>query len=37
VVVFGLLVYAVLGLLSDIALRALERRTLTWRRGIQAT
>ncbi|MBF9130120.1 ABC transporter permease [Plantactinospora sp. S1510] len=36
VVVLGLLVYALLGLLSDLALRMLERRTLTWRRGLQA-
>jgi sulfonate transport system permease protein len=37
VVVFGLLVYAVLGLLSDIGIRALEKRTLAWRQGIRAT
>jgi sulfonate transport system permease protein len=36
VVVFGLVVYALLGLLSDVLLRILERRTLTWRRGLQA-
>jgi sulfonate transport system permease protein len=37
VVVFGLLVYAVLGLLSDTLIRIAERRTLAWRRGLQAT
>jgi len=37
VVVFGLLVYAVLGLLSDVLIRTAERRTLAWRRGLQAT
>ncbi|WP_433281187.1 ABC transporter permease [Micromonospora sp. CA-244673] len=37
VVVLGLLIYAVLGLLSDLALRYAERRTLTWRRGLRAT
>ncbi|MGI5151315.1 ABC transporter permease [Plantactinospora sp. CA-294935] len=36
VVLLGLLVYALLGLLSDLALRMAERRTLTWRRGLQA-
>ncbi|AVT29104.1 ABC transporter permease [Plantactinospora sp. BC1] len=36
VVLLGLLVYALLGLLSDLALRVAERRTLTWRRGLQA-
>ncbi len=36
VVVFGLFVYALLGLLSDVLLRIMERRTLTWRRGLQA-
>ncbi|MEE6262362.1 ABC transporter permease [Plantactinospora sonchi] len=36
VVVLGLLVYAVLGLLSDLAIRIAERRTLQWRRGLQA-
>jgi sulfonate transport system permease protein len=36
VVVLGLLVYALLGLLSDLALRAGERRLLAWRRGLQA-
>jgi sulfonate transport system permease protein len=37
VVVFGLLVYAVLGLVSDVLIRIAERRTLAWRRGLQAT
>jgi sulfonate transport system permease protein len=37
VVVLGLFVYAGLGLLSDLLLRILERRTLAWRRGLQAT
>ncbi|MGC4892447.1 ABC transporter permease [Micromonospora sp. DT31] len=37
VVVLGLLIYALLGLLSDLALRYVERRTLTWRRGLRAT
>ncbi|GAB3933642.1 hypothetical protein GCM10027614_05020 [Micromonospora vulcania] len=37
VVVLGLLVYALLGLISDVALRVLERRMLTWRRGLRAT
>ncbi|MBG0563872.1 ABC transporter permease [Actinoplanes aureus] len=37
VVVFGLLVYALLGLLSDVLIRTAERRTLAWRRGLQAT
>jgi sulfonate transport system permease protein len=36
VVVLGLLVYALLGLLSDLGLRAAERRTLSWRRGLKA-
>ncbi|MFI0374079.1 ABC transporter permease [Actinomadura sp. 1N219] len=36
VVVLGLLVYALLGLLSDLALRMGERRLLTWRRGLRA-
>jgi sulfonate transport system permease protein len=36
VVVFGLLVYALLGLLSDVLIRIAERRTLAWRRGLQA-
>ncbi|WP_326558316.1 ABC transporter permease subunit [Micromonospora sp. NBC_01796] len=34
VVVLGLLIYALLGLLSDVALRILERRALTWRTGV---
>ncbi|WP_262851124.1 ABC transporter permease [Mumia quercus] len=37
IVLLGLLSYAVLGLLSDIALRAAERRALSWRRGLQAS
>jgi sulfonate transport system permease protein len=37
VVVVGLLVYALLGLGSDLVLRVLERRSLTWRRGLRAT
>ena len=37
VVVLGLFVYALLGLLSDVLLRIVERRTLTWRRGLKAT
>ncbi|NYH41503.1 sulfonate transport system permease protein [Micromonospora jinlongensis] len=37
VVVLGLLVYALLGLISDSALRVLERRMLTWRRGLRTT
>src|ERR1051325_2390114 len=32
----GLFVYALRGLLSDLALRAAERRALSWRRGLQA-
>lgn len=37
VVVVGLLIYALLGLVSDVVLRILERRTLAWRRGLTAT
>ena len=37
VVVLGLVVYAALGLLSDLVLRVLERRLLAWRRGLRAT
>ncbi|GGM08295.1 MULTISPECIES: ABC transporter permease [Micromonospora] len=37
VVVLGLLVYALLGLASDLALRVVERRTLSWRRGLRAS
>lgn len=37
VVVLGLLIYAVLGLLSDLGLRFAERRALAWRRGLRAT
>ena len=36
VVVLGLFVYAALGLLSDLLLRAMERRALGWRRGLRA-
>jgi sulfonate transport system permease protein len=36
VVVLGLFVYAALGLLSDLLLRAAERRALAWRRGLRA-
>jgi sulfonate transport system permease protein len=36
IVVLGLFVYAALGLLSDLILRAVERRTLAWRRGLRA-
>jgi len=37
IVVLGLLVYALLGLASDLALRTAERRVLSWRRGLQAS
>jgi sulfonate transport system permease protein len=37
VVVLGLVVYAVLGLLSDLLIRAAERRALGWRRGWVST
>jgi sulfonate transport system permease protein len=37
IVVLGLFVYAGLGLLSDLLLRALERRALQWRRGLRAS
>jgi sulfonate transport system permease protein len=37
IVVLGLVVYALLGLLSDLALRAGERRLLSWHRGLRAT
>ncbi|MFI5833474.1 ABC transporter permease [Micromonospora sp. NPDC051300] len=37
VVVLGLLVYALLGLASDLLIRLAERRTLAWRRGLRAT
>lgn len=37
IVVLGLLVYAVLGLLSDVAIRLAERRLLVWRRGLRAS
>ena len=36
-VVLGLLVHASLGLLSDILLRAAERKTLSWRHGLKAS
>lgn len=35
--VLGLLVYALLGLLSDVLLRAAERRALSWHGGLKAT
>ena len=37
IVVLGLLVYALLGLVSDLALRTAERKVLSWRRGLQAS
>nr|WP_259275776.1 ABC transporter permease [Micromonospora chalcea] len=37
VVVLGLLIYALLGLASDLLIRYAERRTLAWRRGLRAT
>jgi sulfonate transport system permease protein len=37
IVVLGLVAYALLGLLSDLALRTGERRLLAWRRGLRAT
>ncbi|MEU7792177.1 ABC transporter permease [Micromonospora tulbaghiae] len=37
VVVLGLLIYALLGLASDLLIRFAERRTLAWRRGLRAT
>ncbi|MDI1463396.1 ABC transporter permease [Catellatospora sp. KI3] len=37
IVVLGLVIYALLGLLSDLLLRLAERRALTWRRGLKAT
>ena len=36
VMLVGLLLYAILGLTSDFAVRALEKRTLTWRRTLAA-
>ncbi len=36
VIVVGLAVYAVLGLASDMAVRALERRALSWRKALGA-
>ncbi|MBB5873417.1 sulfonate transport system permease protein [Allocatelliglobosispora scoriae] len=37
IVVLGLVIYALLGLGSDLLLRFAERRTLSWRRGLKAT
>ncbi|RFS87404.1 ABC transporter permease [Actinomadura spongiicola] len=37
IVVLGLLVYAILGLTTDALVRLLERRALSWRRGLVAT
>ena len=37
VVVLGLIIYALLGLLSDLLLRLAEKRALVWRRGLAAT
>jgi len=37
VMVLGLLIYALLGLASDLLIRYAERRTLAWRRGLRAT
>ncbi|MEV6065182.1 ABC transporter permease [Nocardia sp. NPDC052001] len=37
VIVVGLLVYSVLGLLTDAFVRLIERRALSWRRGFLAT
>ena len=37
VVLVGLFIYGALGLLSDVLIRAAERRVLSWRRGLQAT
>ncbi|MCG5214788.1 ABC transporter permease subunit [Streptosporangium soli] len=37
VVVLGLLIYALLGMLSDFGLRVAERRALAWRQGLQAS
>ena len=36
VILVGLLVYSALGLASDRLVRALERRTLSWRQGLQS-
>ncbi|OHV29693.1 ABC transporter permease [Parafrankia colletiae] len=36
IIVVGLAVYGILGLLSDALVRLLERRTLVWRRGLEA-
>lgn len=37
IIVVGLAVYGILGLLSDGLVRLLERRALSWRRGLEAT
>ena len=37
IVLLGLVIYALLGLLSDLLLRLAERRALTWRRGLKAS
>ncbi|GAA1742434.1 ABC transporter permease [Luedemannella helvata] len=37
IVVLGLVIYALLGLASDLILRSVERRALAWRRGLTAT
>lgn len=34
VIMVGLLIYAVFGFVTDLAVRALERRALSWRRGL---
>jgi sulfonate transport system permease protein len=36
VILVGLLVYSALGLASDRLVRTLERRTLSWRQGLQS-
>jgi len=37
IIVVGLVIYGVLGLLSDAIVRLLERRLLSWRRGFEGT
>jgi sulfonate transport system permease protein len=37
VIIVALLVYTLLGLITDWIVRVIERRTLTWRRGIEVT
>jgi len=37
IIVLGLVLYAVLGLLSDLVVRGLERTTLSWRRSFSGT